>query len=107
MFCSSCGAKNVAESNFCHQCGLRLERPAGAKVSEEAFDRAMPEDEQVTALLELAYRRRKEGDVPGAIGLCNEVLTIRPESTTAHGLLGQLYEQNGDRGKAIQQYEQV
>lgn len=107
MFCISCGAKNAAESNFCRQCGLKLDRLPATRISEEAFDRAMPEDEQVTALLELAYRRRKEKDVAGAIGLCKEVLAIRPESTTAHGLLGQLYEQTGEREKAVEQYEAV
>ncbi len=107
MFCSSCGAKNVAESNFCRQCGLKLDKAAAAKISEEAFDRAMPEEERVTALLELAYRRRKENDTEGAIGLCKEVLQLRPDSTTAHGLLGQLYEQVGERDKAVDQYEQV
>ena len=107
MYCSSCGAKNVAESNFCRQCGLKLEKLPAPKISEEAFDRAMPEDEQVSALLELAYRRRKENDIAGAIGLCQEVLIIRPDSTTAHGLLGQLYEQTGDREKAVEQYERV
>jgi Tfp pilus assembly protein PilF len=107
MFCISCGAKNAAESNFCRQCGLKLDRLPATKISEEAFDRAMPEDEQVTALLELAYRRRKEKDVAGAVGLCKEVLDIRPGSTTAHGLLGQLYEQTGERDKAVEQYEAV
>ena len=107
MFCSSCGAKNVAESNFCRQCGRKLDKQAPNKISEEAFDRALPEEEQVTALLERAYRLRKANDLAGAIGLCKEVLDIRPDSTTAHGLLGQLYEQNGEHDKAVEQYERV
>jgi tetratricopeptide (TPR) repeat protein len=107
MFCSSCGAKNAAESNFCRQCGRKLDRASSPKISEEAFDRALPESEQVTALLERAYRLRKASDLPGAIALCKEVLDIRPDSTTAHGLLGQLYEQNGERDRAVEQYERV
>jgi len=107
MFCNSCGAKNVAESNFCRQCGRKMDKQSAPKISEEAFDRALPEDEQVTALLERAYRRRKENDLVGAIAICNEVLQLRPESTTAHGILGQLYEQNGEREKAVEQYERV
>ena len=107
MFCSSCGAKNVAESNFCRQCGRKVERPAPHPVTEEAFDRALPEEEQVTALLERAYRRRRDNDVAGAIALCHEVLAMRPDSTTAHGVLGQLYEQSGERDKAVEQYERV
>ena len=107
MYCSSCGAKNAAESNFCRQCGLKLEKTAPAHVTEEAFDRALPEDEQVTALLDRAYRRRKDNDLAGAIALCHEVLAIRPDSTTAHGVLGQLYEQSGERERAMEQYERV
>jgi Tfp pilus assembly protein PilF len=107
MFCSSCGNKNAADSNFCRQCGRKLDRASSPKISEEAFDRALPEAEQVTALLERAYRLRKANDLPGAIALCNEVLDIRPDSTTAHGLLGQLYEQNGERDRAVEQYERV
>jgi len=107
MYCSSCGAKNAAESNFCRQCGLNIEKLASPKISEEAFDRALPEDEKVTALLERAYRLRKSDDIDGAIRLCQEVLEIRPDSTTAHGILGQLYEHNGERDKAVAEYERV
>jgi Tfp pilus assembly protein PilF len=106
MFCSSCGAKNAAESNYCRECGRRVQALATTRISEEEFDRALPEEEQVTALLERAYRRRKE-DVGAAIALCKEVLEIRPNSTTAHGLLGQLYEQSGERDLAVAQYERV
>ncbi len=107
MYCSSCGAKNGAESNYCRQCGYKMERAPTPKLSEEEFDRALPEEQQVTALLERAYRRRKDKDVAGAIAICQEVLQIRPNSTTAHGLLGQLYEQRGDRDLAVEQYERV
>lgn len=107
MYCSACGAKNVAENNFCRQCGHKLEKQASPVVTEEAFDRALPEDELLAALLERAYRRRKENDLASAISLCKEALDIRPESTTAHGLLGQLYELGGDRALAIQEYEYV
>lgn len=106
MFCTSCGTKNGADANFCKECGQRLDKGT-ARVTEEAFDRALPDEEQVSALLERAYRLRREGDVAGAIALCEEALQLRQTSTSAHSLLGQLYESQGERDKAIQQYEYV
>ena len=107
MFCTSCGTKNSEDGNFCKQCGLRLDKPAHNKISEQDFERAMPEDEQVTSLLERAYIARKSGDRLGAIALCHEALDLRPTSTSCHSLLGQLYEQGGERELAIEQYEKV
>src|SRR5262245_48764648 len=107
MFCTACGIKNADDSNFCRQCGHALERPAAHSVSEEAFERALPEEEQVGALLERAYRLRKAGNVPGAIALCEEALRLRPDSTSAHSLLGQLYELEGERDLAVREYERV
>lgn len=107
MFCTSCGIKNAADSNFCRQCGGKLDRAAAAKINEDAFERALPEDEQVSALLERAYRLRKENNLEGAIALCQEILRLRSDGTSAHSLLGQLYEQQGDREAAIREYERV
>lgn len=106
MFCTSCGTKNSADANFCKECGQRLSRET-ARISEEAFERALPDEEQVSALLERAYRLRRAGDMAAAIALCEEALQLRQTSTSAHSLLGQLYESQGERDKAIQQYEYV
>src|SRR5689334_1128227 len=96
MFCASCGTKNAAENNFCLQCGHKLEKAAApTRLDEEAFDSALPDDEKVSALLERAYRQRKDNDLPGAITLCEEALKLSPDSTSAHSLLGQLYEAGG------------
>lgn len=107
MFCTSCGTKNADDNNFCKHCGLKLERVVPIKISEEDFDRAMPEEDQVVALLERAYRLRTRGETASAIGLCDEVLKLRPDSTSAHSLLAQLYEAQGDRERAIRSYERV
>lgn len=107
MFCTSCGTKNAADNNFCKQCGSKLDRAAAAKINQDDFERALPEDEQMSTLLERAYRLRKESDVEGAIGLCEEALRLRADSTSAHSLLGQLYEEKGDREAAIREYERV
>lgn len=107
MFCTTCGTKNSEDGNFCKQCGLRLDRPVSPRFSEQDFERAMPEDDQLTALLERAYRARKDGDRLGAIAICLEALKLRPLSTSCHSLLGQLYEQGGERDLAILEYERV
>jgi Tfp pilus assembly protein PilF len=107
MFCTACGIRNADDSNFCKQCGHALDRPTAHKVSEDAFERALPEEEQVSALLERAYRLRKADSVPGAIALCEAALRLKPDSTSAHSLLGQLYETNGERDLAVREYERV
>ena len=107
MFCSECGAKNQDENNFCRQCGRKLIATASAKINEEAFERALPEEEQKTALLEHAYDRKQAGDLQGAIVLSEEALKLYPQSTEAHSLLGQLHEADGSRELAIKHYEKV
>src|SRR5579871_1098194 len=107
MFCTACGTKNGSDSNYCKQCGQKLEKFVPSKISEEDFDRALPENERVTALLERAYRARKEDNRIEAIRLCEEALLLHPDSTTAHSLLGQLYEQGGEREQAIREYTRV
>lgn len=107
MFCTACGARNAEISNFCKQCGHKLDRASAPRISEEAFDRALPLEEQVSALLERAYRLRKSGELSAAVRLCEEALHLNPESTSVHSLLGQIHEQMGNRGDAIHEYERV
>lgn len=107
MFCTACGTRNMADSNYCKQCGHPLEKMTAPRISEEEYDRALPEEEQVSALLERAYRQRTQGDVAAAISLCEEALRLRPQSTSAHALLAQLYEQNGQIEPAIRELETV
>lgn len=107
MFCTDCGARNAEISNYCKQCGHKLDRAAAARISEEAFDRALPLEEQVSALLERAYRLRKSGELAAAVRLCEEALRLNPESTSVHSLLGQIHEQMGNHDSAIQEYERV
>lgn len=107
MFCSSCGTRNGTDSNFCKQCGIRLDKSVPVKIDPDDFERALPDEEHVSALLERAYQRRKEGDIEGAISLCVEALHLPIESTSAHSLLGQLYEEQGNREAAIHEYERV
>ena len=109
MFCTECGEKNLAESNFCKRCGHKTEplseKSASGKVSEEAYIRALPDDERVTALLERAYSLKASGDAVGAIKACEEAISITPDSASAHSLLGQLHASQGNVEPAIRAYE--
>ena len=107
MFCTACGTPNGDISSFCKQCGHKLDPVAGPRITEEQFDRALPAEEQVSALLERAYRLRKTGELASAVRLCEEALRLNPESTSVHSLLGQLHEQIGNREGAILEYERV
>ena len=107
MVCSACGAKNATDSNYCKQCGQPLEKSGPLKNREAEYTRLLPEEEQVTELLERAYGLRKAADYTAAIALCEEALRLRPESTSAHSLLGQIFEATGERERAIRQYERV
>ena len=104
MFCTECGVKNPADSKFCRQCGHKMDR---ARISEEAYTQALPDDEQTVELLESAYALRKKNDLTGAVAACERALQIAPDSAAAHSLLGQLCAAQGNRERAIREYEQV
>jgi tetratricopeptide (TPR) repeat protein len=58
-------------------------------------------------LLEEAFRLSEEGRVLAAIQTCQQAIAINPNSTSAHSMLGTLYERQGDRDNAIRSYEHV
>ncbi len=107
MFCTACGTGNAEVSNYCKQCGHKIDRVVSPRISEEDFDRSLPPEEQASALLERAYRLRKSGDLAAAVRLCEEALLLNPDSTSVHSLLGQLQEQRGEHEAAIREYERV
>lgn len=107
MFCTHCGTKNGLDANFCKQCGDKLERHSALKLSEAEFADLKLPDDRVSDLLVMAFRKEAEDDVDGAVAICSEALKIRPESTSAHSLMGLLYEKQGHREKAIAEFEEV
>ncbi len=107
MFCTHCGTKNGLDANFCKQCGDKLERHSALKLSEAEFADLKLPDDRVSDLLVTAFRKESEDDVEAAIAICSQALAIRPESTSAHSLLGMLYEKQGQREKAIAEFEEV
>ena len=104
MFCTECGVKNPTDSKFCRQCGHKIDK---ALISEEAYTQALPSEGQIVELLETAYAQRKKNDLAGAVRTCERALQIAPDSAAAHSLLGQLYAAQGERERAIREYEQV
>lgn len=63
--------------------------------------------ERLTKLLDMAFWHNQAGNIDAAILACEAALMIQPNSTTAHSLLGSLYEKKGDDAKAIQHFEAV
>lgn len=107
MYCTACGVRNTQDANFCKQCGHKLDKTSPVAISEEDFAIPPGPDDRVEKLLVTAFQEYEAGDLDGAIQACSEALTIRPESTSAHSLMGTLYEKRGERDKAIAEYEKV
>jgi tetratricopeptide (TPR) repeat protein len=100
--CPRCGTDSPDQSRFCRACGEALAgRAAGAAAQ------APPAEERARRLLEEAFRLSEEGRLLAAIQTCQQAVAINPNSTSAHSLLGTLYERQGDRDGAIREYEQV
>jgi tetratricopeptide (TPR) repeat protein len=101
--CPKCGNENPDQARFCRSCGERL-----IAEGEGAFaPRILTPDERSRRLLEDAFRLAEEGRLQSAIQACQQAIAMNPSSTSAHSLLGTLYERVGDRDGAIREYEQV
>ncbi|HAZ64341.1 MAG TPA: hypothetical protein DCZ72_12140, partial [Armatimonadetes bacterium] len=57
--------------------------------------------------LEEAFRAFEDGQDERARRLCRQVLAIDPNNTTAHSLMGLLYEREGRMSEAIEQFQPV
>jgi tetratricopeptide (TPR) repeat protein len=64
-------------------------------------------EERSRRLLEDAFRMAEEGRLQSAMQACQQAISLNPTSTSAHSLLGTLFERVGDRDGAIREYEQV
>lgn len=93
--CPACGTENAASAIMCERCGTRLEPVAetGAGIAER--------------LLDQAFRYSDEGRLDEAIKAAEQAVAANPNSTSAHSLLGILYERAGRRQSAISQYERA
>lgn len=109
MFCTQCGAYNTDDSRFCHQCGHRLQPERKIPtLDESAFQLDSPEQqEKIQQLLDEALTHESEGRLHEAALACEGVLVLDPANTSAHSLLGLIYEKQGDLEKAVAEYEKV
>lgn len=114
MFCNKCGNRNPLNSHFCRHCGARLDIPgAVTHISDDTYRVATEsvhhvfDEAKVQHLLDRAFDLSEQGDIVGAIMACREALAENPESVSGHSFLGLLYERQGEKEKAILQYEKV
>jgi tetratricopeptide (TPR) repeat protein len=109
MFCTQCGAYNTDDSRFCHQCGHRLQPERKIPtLDESAFQIDSPEQqEKIQRLLDEALAHEAEGRLHEAALACEGVLVLDPANTSAHSLLGLIYEKQGELEKAVAEYEKV
>lgn len=110
MYCHDCNTANTVDSKYCKECGAKIndgyrtmmlsvqDLPPGQ--SEEAVDR-------MTRLLDMAFWHNEAGNIAAAITASEAALAINPNSTTAHSLLGSLYEKKGEDAQAIHHFEAV
>jgi tetratricopeptide (TPR) repeat protein len=63
--------------------------------------------ERMSKLLEMAFWHNDVGNIDSAILACEAALSLNPKSTTAHSLLGSLYEKKHDDEQAIKHLEAV
>jgi tetratricopeptide (TPR) repeat protein len=109
MFCTQCGAYNTDDSRFCHQCGHRLQPERKMPpLDESVFQLDSPEQQQkIQQLLDEALTHESQGRLHEAALACEGVLVLDPANTSAHSLLGLIYEKQGDLQKALAEYEKV
>lgn len=110
MFCTECGTKNSIDSKYCRECGTKIND--GYRTMMLSLDdlRAIDDEknqERLTKLLDMAFWHNEAGNGDAAVLACEAALAIHPHSTTAHSLLGTLYEKRGDDSKAIHHLEAV
>lgn len=110
MFCNDCGTRNSVDSKYCKECGAKV-NDGYRTMMLTVEDLAGVEDDQgqqrLTRLLDMAFWHNEAGHTDAAIRAGEAALKIHPLCTTAHGLLGTLYEKKGDDAKAIEHFEEV
>ncbi|NIM05824.1 MAG: tetratricopeptide repeat protein [Armatimonadetes bacterium] len=105
--CAGCGAESPEGARFCASCGRNLEEQQPRP--EPALGFAPAKEDLATAdrILTEAFAHSEQGRLTEAVRLAEQALTYNPNSTTAHSLLGTLYERLGNRDAAIREYQTV
>jgi hypothetical protein len=111
MVCPSCSTDNVDQFKFCPECGCRLAAPSppGSAGTATPIRPAARLDEaaQAARLLEQAFELYDDSKYDEALGCCQAALALDPSGSTAHSLLGMIYERMGKTAEAVQQYQLV
>ena len=115
MICPGCSTQNQDDFKFCRECGQRLAtavpvavsgRPVAAPASRPpaAASPSATLDEAVQAgrLLDQAFDLYDEARYQEALGACQAALALDPSGSTAHSLLGMIYEKLGKTAEAVQ-----
>lgn len=105
--CAQCRQDNPEQARFCRACGAELAAARGGAARAGGAPPVPTEAERARRLLEEAFRLSEQGRIQAAISACQQAINTNPNSTSAHSLLGTLYERQGDRESAIREYEQV
>ena len=110
MYCTDCGTANTVDSKYCKECGGKINdgyRTMMLSVSDLPPGITEENTDALTRLLDMAFWHNEAGNVAAAITASEAALALNPNSTTAHSLLGTLYEKQGDDARAIEHFEAV
>ncbi len=110
MYCQDCNTHNSVDSKYCKECGAKINsgyRTMMLSIQDLPPHQSDEDVEKLTRLLDMAFWHNQAGNRTAAITACEAALALNPHSTTAHSLLGTLYEKTGDDAKAIEHFEAV
>ncbi len=110
MYCHDCGTANTVDSKYCKECGTKINdgyRTMMLSVQDLPVNQSDETLDKLTRLLDMAFWHNEAGNRDAAITAAEAALAINPNSTTAHSLLGTLYEKRGDDARAIEHFEAV
>ena len=110
MYCQDCNTGNSVDSKYCKECGAKINsgyRTLMLSIQDLPLHQSDEDVEKLTRLLDMAFWHNQAGNTDAAITACEAALAVNPNSTTAHSLLGTLYEKQGEDDKAIHHFESV
>ena len=110
MYCQDCNTGNSVDSKYCKECGAKINsgyRTMMLSIQDLPLHQSDEDVETLTRLLDMAFWHNQAGNTDAAITACEAALAVNPNSTTAHSLLGTLYEKQGENDKAIHHFESV
>jgi tetratricopeptide (TPR) repeat protein len=102
--CQHCGAEAEETAGFCSQCGLPM-RPPASDPAARAGQSPATGGSATYPLLARANLLRMRGRWVEAAAACAEVLRTEPDNPSAHSLMGDIYENQGQLEQAIHWYD--